>query len=120
MDRNEILELYKTIKNPTKDKATIYKLLDALNIPYKKTSCGKCLNDLYNILGEELGQIENAAEVSDFNTEKAAKTYKYTHGRAVILNGKKYGEFSGQSDLEELYKKVGAGYVSVVWLIITI
>jgi len=114
MDRNEILELYKTIKNPTKDKATIYKLLDALNIPYKKTSCSKCLNDLYNILGEELGLIGNAAEVSDFNAEKAVKTYKYIHGRAVILNGKKYGDFSNQSDLEELYKKVGTGYVSVV------
>lgn len=114
MDRNEILELYKTIKNPTKDKATIYKLLDALNIPYKKTSCSKCLNDLYNILGEELGQIENAAEASDFNGENTAKTYKYIHNRAVLVNGKKYGNFSGQKDLEKLYRLVGVAYVSVV------
>ena len=114
MDKQLLIDKINGIQNTVKEKQTIYEVLTALNIPFKKTSCSRCINDLLNICKEELGLIGNAAEVSDFNTEKAAKTYKYTHGRAVILNGKKYGDFSNQSDLEELYKKVGAGYVSVV------
>ena len=114
MDKEQLIKNIQSITNPVKEKQIIYDTLTELNIPFKKTSCSKCINDLLNICKEELGIIGNAAEISDFNTEKVVKTYKYIHGRAVILNGKKYGDFSGQSDLEELYKKVGFAYVSVM------
>ena len=114
MDKEQLIKNIQSITNPVKEKQIIYDTLTELNIPFKKTSCSRCINDLLNIAKEELGLIGSAAEASDFNTEKAAKTYKYTHNRAVLVNGKKYGDFSNQSDLEELYKLVGAGYVSVV------
>lgn len=114
MDKQLLIDKINAIQNPVKEKQTIYDVLDALNIPYKRTNCGKCINDLLNICREELGLIRSAAEASDFNGENTAKTYKYIYGRAVIVNGKKYGNFSGQKDLEELHRLVGAGYVSIM------
>lgn len=114
MDKEQLIKNIQSITNPVKEKQIIYNTLTELNIPFKKTSCSKCINDLLNIAKEELGLIGNAAEISDFNAEKATKTYKYIHNRAVLVNGKKYGNFSGQSDLEELYRLVGVTYVSVM------
>lgn len=114
MDKQLLIDKINAIQNPVKEKQTIYDVLTELNIPFKKTSCSKCINDLLNIAKEELGLIGSAAEESDFNGENTTKTYKYTYGRAIIVNGKKYGNFSSQSDLEELYKLVGVAYVSVM------
>lgn len=112
MDRELLIQKIQSVVSPTKDRNLIYEVLDALNIPYKKTNCGKCLTDLYNIAREELGLIGSAAEVSDFNASESGETrYVYAHHRAVRVNGKVYNRSSSQEDLRYLHGLLGAGYV---------
>lgn len=115
MERQELIQKINAVTSPTKDRNLIYEVLDALNIPYKKTNCGKCLTDLYNIAREELGIIGSAAEVSDFNGAESGETrYVYAHHRAVRVNGKVYNRASSQEDLCHLYGLLGAAYVKRV------
>lgn len=112
MERQELIDKINSVTSPTKDRNLIYEVLDALNIPYKKTNCGKCLTDLYNIAREELGLIGSAAEVSDFNAaEYGENRYMYAHHRAVRVNGKVYNRASSQEDLCYLHGLLGAAYV---------
>lgn len=104
----ENLKLFYSIEDVRKDKQTLYQLLDNLGVAYKKTTCGKCLNDLYLIAKEELGLIENAADESDFNGEMV---YVYAHPRAVRVNNKVYNKDSKQDDLKYLYELLGSVYV---------
>lgn len=69
MTREEIRERAIAIKNPIAEYTTVYELLDELGITYKKTTCHKCRIDLYNILREEVGLIDSAADNSEFNEE---------------------------------------------------
>lgn len=63
-----MIDRIKSVKDVLKEKKTIYEVLDELGVKYKKSNCRKCLKDLKNIALEELGLIDNAAEISDFNT----------------------------------------------------
>lgn len=62
----------------------IYTLLDELGITYKKNKCVRCRKDLYNILREEAGLIDDAAIESDFNGENE---WIYLLDRAQSWNG---------------------------------
>ena len=112
MERDELIQKINAVTSPTKDRNLIYEVLDALNIPYKKTNCGKCLTDLYNIAREELGIIGSAAEQSAFDGDsEPGAPYIYAHHRAVRVNGKVYNRSSSQEDLRYLHGLLGAGYV---------
>ena len=56
------------IKNPKKEKDVIYEIANELGLKLKKTECGRCLRDYVAVLKEQLGLIDNAADMSDFNT----------------------------------------------------
>lgn len=105
------IELLNQIKDVSKDRETLYKLMDELKIPYKRTNCKRCLTDYYNIVREEIGLIGNAAEVSEFNESDENAIYTYNHPRAVRVRDKVYNKRSSQSDLRELYGLFGSVYV---------
>lgn len=63
----------------TKNINELYDILDELGVKYKKTTCKKCRQDLYNIALEEVGLIEDASEESDFNVR-----YKYLPKRMML------------------------------------
>lgn len=82
-------ELKQRIANITDANAQIleiYALLDELNITYKKTKCARCRRDLLNILREEAGIIESAANESGFNTDSNTE-YVYLLDRPQTWNG---------------------------------
>lgn len=93
MTNKEIIDTFNSIKDPLKQPELLYMVLEGLNIPFTKTSCSKCLNDYYNIVQEELGFIESAAELSDFDR------YEYIHHRAIIWKNKKISKLSSQECL---------------------
>lgn len=65
--------------------------MEELNIRFKKTNCGKCRQDYLNVVKEELGMIEDASEVSDFNDIYKTE-YRYLHNRSfswVAPDGKR-------------------------------
>lgn len=66
------------VEDVKKGKDTIYAVLTELGIPFKKTTCIKCLRDLRYIAMEELGLIQSAAEESDFNGD-----YEYEYLKPV-------------------------------------
>lgn len=80
-------EQFADIKTATRSNISlIYKALDDLQIPYKKTSCSRCRQDLLNIVREELGLIESAAEESSFN-DKQICGYVYKVDRPLFWKG---------------------------------
>lgn len=56
-----------TKENVVRYRTKLWSMADALGLKYKRTSCPRCTRDLLAIVQEELGLIENAAEVSEFN-----------------------------------------------------
>ena len=91
MDKNELIEKIKSVKDPVKQIRTVYKVLDELGIKYKVTNCPKCKKDLYHIALQELGVIEDAAELSDFNEQKESVEnvgeWVYVVDRPMVWNG---------------------------------
>lgn len=106
MEREELRERALAITDPISQYQEVYDLLDALGITYKKTTCHRCRTDLYNILREELGIIESAAEESDFNNtvlpEGAELVYIYP--RPVKFQGKIIKSTSSQEVMMTLYR----------------
>ena len=84
MSREELVEKFNSITDIISSRETLYLLMNELGITFKKTKCVKCLRDYYNIVREELGMIESAAEVSDFNDDNE---YVYLLDRAQSWNG---------------------------------
>ena len=84
MSREELVEKFNSITDIISSRETLYLLMNELGITFKKTKCVKCLRDYYNIVREELGMIESAAEVSDFNDNNE---YVYLLDRAQSWNG---------------------------------
>lgn len=84
MSREELVEKFNSITDIISSRETLYLLMNELGITFKKTKCVKCLRDYYNIVREELGMIESAAEVSDFNDDNE---YVYLPDRAQTWNG---------------------------------
>lgn len=70
MDKDELIRRVETIQDPKKEKEELYSIMEELGIGYKKTNCPKCLRDYLNIVKEELGLIDSAAEESTFDTEE--------------------------------------------------
>lgn len=56
-----------TKENVVRYKTKLWSVADALGLTYRKTSCPRCTLDLLAIVQQELGIIEDAAEVSEFN-----------------------------------------------------
>ena len=98
MEKEKIIDLFNSINNVKEDRNTLYKVMDELGIKFKKTRCLKCLQDYYNIVREELGFIESATEVSDFNGEAG---YVYIAGRPQTWNGV---VIDGKTDPETIRK----------------
>lgn len=70
MDKLQLINKLRQVKDINKDYKLIYEVLDALGIQYRKTSCHKCRWDLYNIAREELNMIEDASVESEFNSDE--------------------------------------------------
>lgn len=83
MNREELKDKIKSVKDVSVDRQIIYSVLSELGIPFKKTNCRRCLTDLLNICKEELGIINNAAEESDFNV----RSFYYNVSRPTSWNG---------------------------------
>lgn len=94
--KEELIQRANAITNVRKQYNEIYQILDLLSIPYKKTTCKKCLMDYLNIIKEELGIIESAADNSSFNNGYKYK-YVYPFRIAYTYNGKKY--IMGKKDI---------------------
>lgn len=112
MTLEEIRERALAIKNPITEYEKVYELLDELGVSYKKTNCHKCRRDLYNILREEVGLIESAAEESDFNSDSDSDSENelldgaeliFIHPRPVKFGNKTIKATSSQKDMMELY-----------------
>lgn len=82
-DKDELIRRVESIQDLKRDYNELYTLLDELGITYKKTTCLKCRRDYLNIIKEELGMIESAAEVSRFNTTQDGG-YIYLRNRNFI------------------------------------
>ena len=83
MNREELKDKIKSVKDVSVDRQVIYEVLSELGIPFRKTNCRRCLTDLLNICKEELGLIDNAAEESAFN-----KSFHYNVSRPTSWRGK--------------------------------
>lgn len=112
MDREQLLQAVKGIKNPVKQKEEIYMLMDALGMQYKRTNCGRCLRDYLNMVKEELGAIESAAEVSEFNDAEGEFEYIYIHPRTVLWRGNKMNQHTDPKIIEEFVKEHPHGFYS--------
>lgn len=109
MNRQELVEKIQSVKDVKKQAETIYEVLTALNIPFKKTQCKKCLSDLMNIAKEELGIIGDAAEVSSFDTPEGAE-YVYLLDRPQSWNGHIINQDTPVEVIREFVKAFPKGY----------
>lgn len=106
--KEQLIEIIKGIDNPTPANInTIYEGLRFLGIPFKKTTCGKCRRDYLNIIKEELGLIDNAADQSDFNENKC---YRYLLKRSQVFNGHLINGQTAIEIIREFVKKHPVGY----------
>lgn len=109
MTRDDVLRQYQdgTLKA---DRKKLYRAMDFLSLPYTKTSCKKCLNDYLNMIGEELGLIGDAAEVSDFN----GGSWRYLPDRIMTWNGHIIGQDTPTDVIEKFVKAFPKGYYEFV------
>lgn len=115
MDEELKIELIPVVENlnPTKDKKTLYDVMDKLGISFRKTNCNKCLRDYYYIVKEELGLIDNAAEMSDFNGSDCTSDegeYIYIKTKPVYWNGHKMDGKTDKGIIREFLKTGVRGY----------
>lgn len=109
-NREQLIEIIKGIDNPTPANInTIYEGLRFLGIPFKKTACHRCRKDFLNILREELGLIENAAEISSFN-DNSNKCYRYILKRSQVFDGYLINNDTPIDVIREFVKKHPVGY----------
>lgn len=108
---DETKERIAAITNPNTQIAEIYSLLDELGITYKKTTCKKCRRDLLNILKEEAGIIESAADNSEFNAEPETETeWEYICNRAQTWHGNIIDGNTPDEVIREFIKQFPTGY----------
>lgn len=107
MEREEILRRAKAMGDPAKNSEELYTLLDAAGISYQKTNCYRCRRDLYAILMEELGEIQDASELSEFN-QKPTKLI-YVHPRTVLWNGHKINDKTPE-DIKRAFHATHRGF----------
>lgn len=116
MTTEEIREKFDAITDPINQKNELYGLLDALKITYKQTNCKHCLIDYYNLVREELGLIESAAEISEFNNDDAneeqpATVLKYVWPRPVSWKGHIINDRTPESVKREFHKTHKGFYI---------
>ena len=104
MTREEMIERVNLVKNPFMEKETLYSIADELGIKYKRNNCPKCAKDLWNIIREELGTIESAAEESDFNENEPEYVWKYIYPTPVSCNGIIYNQDTDPKFIESFAK----------------
>lgn len=102
------------VKNPFKQRTTLYEIADELGIVYKQNKCPKCAKDLYNICREELGLIEDAAEQSDFNTATDNVEYRYLKEKGTYWNGKRYSQDTPVEMIKIFIKHFPEGFYEIV------
>jgi hypothetical protein len=88
MEREDLIKIVEGITNLRTQSKELYSVMEELGIKFKKTTCIKCREDYLNVVKEELKMIEDASEVSSFNTVG----YKYLHDRpysCVASDGKR-------------------------------
>lgn len=90
----------------------IYEALDFLGIPFKKTTCKRCRQDLLNIVREELGLIDDAAELSSFNSD-GEKCYTYTCDRPQTWNGYVIDNNTPVEIIRKFIERFPVGYYAV-------
>lgn len=103
MDKQQILEKAKQIVDPARQAQLLYECLDALGITYHKTACHKCRRDLYLILLEELDLIEDASDMSAWDTQDTE--WIYTYPRTVKCEGKTISKKTPQHILSDFCEK---------------
>lgn len=75
MEKEFLIKKFRSIDNPYSEKQKVYELMEALQIPYKRTNCKSCILDYYNIIKEELFDDFNAAEHSDWDNREFDYVY---------------------------------------------
>lgn len=106
-NKEELINKIKNIKDPVNEIETVYAVLDELGIKYKKSYCHRCRRDLYHIALQELGVIEDAAELSDFNNNGE---YKYIRKNGVVWKGRVYNQNTDPKFIKEFVKHFPNGY----------
>lgn len=115
MTKEEMITAIKAVHNPKLQINIIYKVLDELGVKYKKSTCGKCRNDLYNIAREELGLIESAADVTLFDKDTNEEyQWKYLLPYPVWNNGVVYNQKTDVKLIEDFVKRGNKGYYEKV------
>lgn len=105
MTKEEMIERVNLVKNPLRERETLYAIADELGIKYKKSNCPKCCKDLKLILLQELGVIEDAAELSDFNEkEEEEYVWKYIYPFPVNCGGIVYNQDTDPKYIESFAK----------------
>lgn len=105
MNKEELIKKVESIKDLKKDYKILYEIMNELGISFRKTTCSKCRQDYLNVVKEELGMIESAAEQSDFNGGKwvylRERSFSWTmlDGKKVIINAN-----TPQNIIEEFVK----------------
>lgn len=117
MDKQDLIRRVESIHDLKKDYKELYSIMDELGIQYKKTTCMKCRRDYLNIVKEELGMIESAAENSDFNTTTDGG-WKYLKDRTYVwtrIDGTrvKINEQTPVKYIEEFVKDHKGYYVKI-------
>ena len=113
MTKESLIEQFADIKQATTANISqIYEALDFLGIPFKKTSCKRCRQDLLNIVREELGLIESAAEESSFNSD-GDKCYRYLLDRAQTWNGYVIDNNTPVEIIKKFIERFPVGYYAV-------
>ncbi len=85
-DTNKLIEDIMTVKDVSKDRNIIYSVMTDLGISFKKTNCRRCLQDYLNICKEELGLLNSAADISDFNGKWIYKAIRPTSWNGKIIS----------------------------------
>lgn len=111
MTKEEMIERVNLVKSPLREKETLYSIADELGIKYKKSNCPKCCKDLKLIIQQELGVIEDAAELSDFNTNGE---YKYIRKNGVVWKGRVYNQNTDPQFIKEFIKHFPKGYYELI------
>ena len=113
MTKESLIEQFAGITDATPANISqIYEALDFLGIPFKKTSCKRCRQDLLNIVREELGLIESAAEESSFNSD-GDKCYRYLLDRAQTWEGHLINKDTPLDVVKKFIKKFPKGYFEI-------
>lgn len=98
--RKELRERLIQIQDPYREKKELYSMMDQLGLSYKPTNCKMCILDYFHILQEELGLIEDASEVSEFNGTHLV----YVYPRTVKWNGHSINEKTPEKIKREFHK----------------